>query len=67
MDSVDVIRPKEINKAKVKQPKDRSQDLTGSADLFNECAFGHFFTFTFPEYIWETQATISSLETLRLT
>jgi hypothetical protein len=29
-------------------------------------AFGHFFTFTFPEYIWETLVTISSLETLRL-
>jgi hypothetical protein len=54
IDDVNVVRPKRIKKAKNKRPKDRSQDLTGSADLFNECALGHFFTLTFPEYIWET-------------
>jgi hypothetical protein len=48
-------------------PKGRSQDLTASAGLFNECALGHFFIFTFPEYIWDTLSTISSLETLWLT
>jgi hypothetical protein len=39
--------------SKAQQPKDRSQDLTGSAGLFNECALRHFFTFTFPENIWK--------------
>jgi hypothetical protein len=37
--------------SKAQRPKDRSQDLTGSAGLFNEFALGHFFTLTFPEYI----------------
>jgi hypothetical protein len=45
-------RPKELNDVKYQtKQKDLKQvpGLTGSADLFSECAFGHFLIFTFPE------------------
>jgi hypothetical protein len=52
IDDVNATRPKRINKAKHNDLKDKSRDLTRSAGLYNECALRHFFTSTFPEYIF---------------
>jgi ferredoxin-like protein FixX len=59
IDHKDVIRPTQLI-IEVRGPKGRSQDLTGSAGLFNEYALGHFFTFTLPAYIWETLAAVTT-------
>jgi hypothetical protein len=50
-DDINVTRPKGIKKAKHNDLKIDLSILTRSAGLFNECAPGHFFTLTVPEYI----------------